>query len=87
MKSGHLGIVVVAVTLHATAPFSGAQPVGVPAAQAASPSTEVKSLDFEFYRTRVEPIFLKGGLATHAATAVIWRQNSTRNRGPRPFGS
>ena len=59
MKSGHLGIVVVAVTLHATAPFSGAQPVGVPAAQAASPSTEVKSLDFEFYRTRVEPIFLK----------------------------
>jgi hypothetical protein len=32
---------------------------GVPAAQAVAPSAEPPSLDFEFYRTRVEPVFLE----------------------------
>lgn len=48
------------VVLYAAAPFMRAQQsVGVAAAQAASPSTASSSLDFEFYRTNVEPIFLE----------------------------
>jgi hypothetical protein len=59
MKSCYLGMSVVGIVLYMTAPLIRAQqPVGV-AAQGGSPSTTSSSLDFEFYRTRVEPIFLK----------------------------
>ena len=59
MKLAHLGIVAAAVTLYATAPFSGGQSVAAPAAQEPSLTTPAPSLDFEFFKTRVEPIFLE----------------------------
>lgn len=60
MKLCYRVMVVAGVVLYASAPLTRAQqPVGAPVAQAASPSTASSSLDFEFYRTRVEPIFLE----------------------------
>jgi hypothetical protein len=52
-----LFVVVVAVALHATAAFTTAKSAGQGAGQEASASKQ--SLDFEFFKTRVEPIFLK----------------------------
>jgi hypothetical protein len=60
MKSRYLAIIASVAGLYAAAPLMRAQqPVGVAVAQAASASTASPSLDFEFYRTRVEPIFLE----------------------------
>ena len=50
-------VVAAAVTLYWTALFTEAQSPGPPAAQPASPSAQ--SLDYEFYKTRVEPILIK----------------------------
>src|ERR1700693_6349599 len=52
-----LFVVVVAVGLNATMARTAAQSAGEPAGQEASASKQ--SLDFEFFKTRVEPIFLK----------------------------
>ena len=51
------GFVLAAAALYATARFTAAQSPGASAGQAASAS--VQSLDYEFFKTRVEPIFLK----------------------------
>jgi hypothetical protein len=59
MKLAQLGMLVAVVALYRAAPLRGTQPVGAPAAQAASASKKAPSLDFEFFKTRVEPIFLK----------------------------
>ncbi len=53
-----------AVALYAAAPFAGEQSAGTPAAQAAS--TSPPSLDYEFFKTSVEPIFLKKRPGDHA---------------------
>ena len=46
--------------LHAMSPGSAAQPASVPAARAqGTASSESSSLDYTFFKTRVEPIFLK----------------------------
>jgi len=59
MKLCYLGMVVAGVALCGTAPLIKAQqPVGAATAQAPS-SSQPPSLDFEFYRTHVEPIFLE----------------------------
>ena len=59
MKLCYLGMVVAGVALYGTAPFMRAQqPVGAATAQAPS-SSQTPSLDFEFYRSHVEPIFLE----------------------------
>ena len=47
------GFLVTAVALSATTPFTRAQSVG------GANSTPAQSLDYEFFKTRVEPIFLK----------------------------
>jgi hypothetical protein len=49
---------------YAPPPFAAAQTAGAPAAQAASASP--LALDFEFFKTRVEPIFLERRSADHA---------------------
>ena len=50
-----------AVALYAPAPFGGAQ-----SAAAQTPSASKPSLDYEFFKTRVEPIFLKKRVPDHA---------------------
>jgi hypothetical protein len=50
-------VVAAAAAFYASAPFATAQTAETPAAQAASASPS--SLDFEYFNTRVEPIFLK----------------------------
>jgi hypothetical protein len=50
-------LVVTAATLWATAPFTPAQSPAASAGQVASASAQ--SLDYEFFKSRVEPIFLK----------------------------
>src|ERR1700676_3688953 len=53
-----MAVSILAITgLYVTAPFTAAQSQGEPVASAASGSKP--SLDFEFFKTRVEPIFLK----------------------------
>lgn len=49
--------VALALVLYAPALFAGGQPAEAPAAQAASGTAP--TLDYEFFKTRVEPIFLK----------------------------
>src|SRR6266404_8524022 len=51
------------VPLYAPAPFAAAQSGGQPAAQV---SLGPKTLDYEFFKTRVEPIFLKRRSPDHA---------------------
>src|SRR5260370_31287591 len=45
--------------------YSGARPMALPAKQAAANSTQTPVLSFEFFKTRVQPIFLKNR-AEHA---------------------
>jgi hypothetical protein len=59
MKLARLGMVVAAIALSAIGAIRAAKPVGAAAAQGDSPSTGGKPLDFEIFKTRVEPIFLK----------------------------
>ncbi len=65
LKRISAGFVVAAgVALYAPAPFAAGQSAGAPAAQAASASRP--TLDYEFFKTRVEPIFLKRRSPDHA---------------------
>jgi hypothetical protein len=61
-------VVALAVALCAPAPFETAQSAEAPATQAASASEP--SLDYEFFKTRVEPIFLKKRWPDHARCYV-----------------
>ena len=70
-----------AVALYAPAPFAAAQSAEAPAAQAASASRP--TLDYEFFRTRVEPIFLKKRSADHARCYVC--HQTTHHTGFGPF--
>lgn len=56
LKTIGASLVVAASILYA-APFTAAQSAGAPGAPSASATTP--SLDYEFFKTRVEPIFLK----------------------------
>jgi hypothetical protein len=59
MKLAQLGILVVTVVaLYVTSPVRGAQFVEAASAQADSAPAAAQNLDFEFFKTRVEPIFL-----------------------------
>ena len=60
--------VVLALALCAPAPFASPQSAQAPAAQVASASQP--SLDYEFFKTRVEPIFLKKRSVDHARCYV-----------------
>jgi hypothetical protein len=51
-----LSISFVVCALHAMSPSSAARPANAPAAR---PQSESSSLDYTFFKTRVEPIFLK----------------------------
>jgi len=57
-----------AVALCALAPFAGQQSAGASAAQA--PSASRPSLDYEFFKTRVEPIFIKKRWPDHSRCYV-----------------
>ena len=57
-------VVAAAVVLGAPAPSTAAQSAGAPAGQAVSRSTQ--SLDYEFFKARVAPIFLKRRSTDHA---------------------
>ena len=56
-------VVVVAAGLYAAVPFAEEPSAKAPAAQAASASKP--SLDYEFFKTKVEPIFLKNRSEDH----------------------
>ena len=57
-------VIVAVVALYALTPFTAGQSAAVPVAPVASASPQ--SLDFEFFKTRVEPIFLKRRSENHA---------------------
>jgi hypothetical protein len=67
-------VVAAAVLLCVSAPFATAQTSGGPGAQR-------PQLDYEFFKTRVEPIFLKRRSADHARCYVC-HQVSRHNGGP-----
>jgi cytochrome c5 len=67
-------VVAAAVALRAPAAFEAAQSAGDPAAQAASVSQP--SLDYEFFKTRVEPIFLKKRSPNHARCYVCHEKSN-----------
>jgi hypothetical protein len=56
-------VVAAAVLLYVFAPFAGAQTSG-------GPDPQAPKLDYEFFKTRVEPIFLKRRSADHARCYV-----------------
>jgi hypothetical protein len=56
-------VVASAVALYAPAPFAGERPAEAFATQAAS--TSKPTLDYEFFKTRIEPIFLKNRSVDH----------------------
>ena len=72
-------VVASAVALYAPAPFAGEQSAETSPAQATSASRP--SLDYEFFKTRVEPIFLKKRSADHARCYVC-HQISRHGGGP-----
>jgi len=72
-------VVASAVALSAPAPFAAEQSAEAPAGQAASASRP--SLDYEFFKTRVEPIFLKKRSADHARCYVC-HQRTHHGEGP-----
>jgi hypothetical protein len=60
MRSIRLGILTAAATLGLTAAFVAApQPAGTPAAQMTPASPAGSSLNYEVFKTRIEPVFLK----------------------------
>jgi hypothetical protein len=67
-----------AVALYAPVPFAG-QPPKAAAAQASSASRP--SLDYEFFKARVEPIFIKKRWPEHARCYVC-HENSRHGGGP-----
>src|ERR1700730_1873641 len=79
MKLARLGTVVAAVALWSAAPYATPQFVRAASAQGPSGSTAGSSLDFQVYRARIEPIFLKqreGGIMCYNCHSVL----STRLR-------
>jgi hypothetical protein len=76
-------VVALAVALCAPAPFETAQSAEAPATQAASASEP--SLDYEFFKTRVEPIFLKVRSEDHARCYVCHVTSHHRGQGGGPF--
>jgi hypothetical protein len=68
-----------AVAIYAPVPFAAAQSAGASAAKAASAAP---SLDYEFFKTRVEPVFLKKRSADHARCYVC---HQVSHHGDRPF--
>lgn len=74
MILARLAIVVMVIALCVTAPFTTGQSVATPAAQSTSGSTAGSSLDFNVYRTSIEPIFLKdreGGVMCYACHSTL----------------
>jgi hypothetical protein len=74
MILARLAIVVMVVALCVTAPFTTGQSVATPAAQSTSGFTAGSSLDFNVYRTSIEPIFLKdreGGVMCYACHSTL----------------
>ena len=61
-------VVVLAVALYAPRPFAGEPSTAAPAVQA--PSASKPSLDYEFFKTRVEPIFVKKRWPDHSRCYV-----------------
>ena len=61
-------VVASALVLVWSAPFAAAQSAGERAAQA--PSASRPSLDYEFFKTRVEPIFIKKRWPDHSRCYV-----------------
>jgi hypothetical protein len=74
MTQRHLGIFVVAAALFAAAVCTVAKPARVPGAQQAS--TEKSGLDYQYYKTKVEPIFLKKR-GEHARCYACHSQNAS----------
>jgi hypothetical protein len=68
-----------AVALSGRAPFAAAQSAGERAAQA--PSASRPSLDYEFFKTRVEPIFIKKRWPDHSR-CYICHEISRHGGGP-----
>jgi hypothetical protein len=61
-------IVASAIALYAPVPFAGEPPTNTSAAQA--PSASKPSLDYDFFKTRVEPIFIKKRWPDHSRCYV-----------------
>jgi hypothetical protein len=74
MTQRHLGMLVVAAALCATAVCTVAKPARVTSAQEAS--AEKSPLDYEYFKTKVEPIFLKKR-GEHARCYACHSQNET----------
>jgi hypothetical protein len=74
MTHRHVGILVAAAALCAAAAYTAAKPAGVTSVQQAS--TEKSPLDFQVYRSRVEPIFLKKR-GEHARCYACHSQNES----------
>jgi hypothetical protein len=74
MTQRHLGILAVLAALCVAAVCTVAKPAGVTSAQQAS--TEKSPLDFQVYRSRVEPIFLKKR-GEHARCYACHSQNES----------
>ncbi len=74
MKQRHLGILVAVAALFVASLYAAAKPAGVTSVQQAS--TEKSPLDFQIYRSRVEPIFLKQR-GEHARCYACHSQNES----------
>jgi len=74
MKQRHMRILVAAAALCGAAVYAAVKPARAPGAQEAS--TEKSPLDFQVYRTRVEPIFLKQR-GEHARCYACHSQNES----------
>ena len=74
MTQRHLGILLMAAALCVTALCTISQPAGGTSAQQAS--SEKSPLDFQIYKTRVEPIFLKQR-GEHARCYACHSQNES----------
>jgi hypothetical protein len=75
-------VVALAVALYVPAPVAAPQSAEAHGAQAASASQP--SLDYEFFETRVEPIFLKKRSPDHAR-CYICHQTQEMSQRPGPF--
>jgi hypothetical protein len=72
-------VIASAVAVSAPAPFAGEQPAGATTPQATSASRP--ALDYEFFKTRVEPIFIKKRWPDHSRCYVC-HENSRHGGGP-----
>ena len=76
MRARDLGIILAPVALCASALFGAPPSRGAPAGQVAADATGEQTLDFEFFKTRVEPIFLKKR-PSHARCYVCHAESGT----------